>query len=71
MLSIHYLSSDLIFSWSSVITVVTTKVTFLDAITLQFDNHLPLYCRKLLPHGTFKKETIFVSKMLVDSYQTT
>ena len=70
ILSIHYLSSDLIFSWSAVITVVTTNVAFLDVITLQFDNHLPLYCRELLPHGALKKETIFISKMLVNSYQT-
>jgi len=51
--------------------MVTTKVAFLDVITLLFDKHLPLYCRELLPHGTLKKETIFVSKMLVNSYQTT
>jgi len=51
--------------------VITTKVALLDVITLQFDNHLPLYCRELLPRGTLKKETVFVSKMLVNSYQTT
>jgi len=71
MLSIHYLSFDLIFSWSSVITVVTTKVAFLDVITVQFGEHLPLYYRELLPRGTLKMETVFVSKMLVNSYQTT
>jgi len=51
--------------------MVTTKVAFLDVITLQFGNHLPLYYRELLPHGTLKMETVFVSKMLVNSYQTT
>jgi len=71
MLSVHYLSFDLIFSWSSVITIVTTKVAFLDVITLQFGEHLPFYYRELLPRGTLKMETVFVSKMLVNSYQTT
>lgn len=71
MLTIHYLSFDLMFSWSLVITVVTTKVTFLYVITLQFGNHLPLYYRELLPHCNLKMETVFVSKMLVNSYQTT
>ena len=71
MLSVHFLSFDLIFSWSSVLTVVTTKIVLLDVVTLQFGNHLPLFWRELLPHGTLKMETVVVSTMLVNSYQTT